>query len=137
MKLSNLAQLVIDAAGGLDRWRQFNTVSARLLNGGALWPLKRQQGVLDDINVRVDLREEWASHWPFGAPNLRTSFQPHRVATETTEGQTVEELLQPRDSFKDHSVDTPWSRLQRSSSKARLQHGSIGWDSGRTLRVST
>jgi hypothetical protein len=24
----------------------------------------------------------------------------------------VEELLQPRDSFKGHSVDTPWSRLQ-------------------------
>jgi hypothetical protein len=26
--------------------------------------------------------------------------------------KTVEELLQPRDSFKGHSVDTPWSRLQ-------------------------
>lgn len=112
MKLSSLAQLAIDAAGGLDRWRQFKTASARLLNGGVLWPLKHQQGVLDDVHVRVDLRKEWASHWPFGAPNLRTSFQPHRVAIETTEGQTVEELLQPRDSFKSHSVETRWSRLQ-------------------------
>lgn len=112
MKLSNLAQLAIDAAGGLDRWRQFKTASARLLNGGVLWPLKHQQGVLDDVRVRVDLRKEWASHWPFGVPNLRTSFQPHRVAVETTEGQTVEELLQPRDSFRGHSVETPWSRLQ-------------------------
>lgn len=112
MKLSSLAQLAIDAAGGLDRWRQFKTVSARLLNGGVLWPLKQQQGVLDDVHVHVDLRKAWASHWPFGAPDLRTSLQPHRVAIETTEGQTVEELLQPRDSFKGHSVDTPWSRLQ-------------------------
>jgi len=112
MKLSSLAKLAIDTYGGLDRWRQFKTVSARLLNGGVLWPLKRQQGVLDDVHVRVDLRKAWASHWPFGAPNLRTSFQPHRVAIETTEGQTVEELLHPRDSFSGHSLDTPWNRLQ-------------------------
>jgi hypothetical protein len=31
---------------------------------------------------------------------------------KTTEGQTVEELLQPRESFKGHAVDTPWTRLQ-------------------------
>jgi hypothetical protein len=112
MNSLSLDKLAIDAHGGLDRWRRFKTVSARLLNGGALWPLKHQQGVLDDLRVRVDLRNEWASHWPFTAPNLRTSFQPHRVAIETTEGQPVEELLQPRDSFKGHSVDTPWTRLQ-------------------------
>jgi hypothetical protein len=112
MRLSSLAKLAIDAHGGLDRWRQFKTVSTRLLNGGALWPLKHQQGVLDDVHVRVDLRKAWASHWPFTAPNLRSSFEPHRVAIETTEGQLVEELLQPRDSFKGHAVDTPWNRLQ-------------------------
>ena len=53
MKLNGLAQLAIDAAGGLDRWCQFATASARLLNGGVLWPLKHQQGVLDDVHVRV------------------------------------------------------------------------------------
>jgi hypothetical protein len=112
MKLSSLAQLAIDAAGGLDRWRQYETVSARLLTGGVLWPLKHQQGVLDDVRVSVGLREAWASHRPFGAPDLRTSFQPHRVAIETTEGRHVEELPRPRDSFKGHSLDTPWSRPQ-------------------------
>ena len=65
----NLAKLAIEAHGGLDHWRRFKTVSARLLNGGALWPLKRQQGVLDDVRVRVDLRKQWASHWPFTAPS--------------------------------------------------------------------
>jgi len=73
MKLSSLAQLAIDAAGGLDRWRQFETISARLEVGGVLWPLKHQQGVLDDVRVRVDQRKEWASHRPFGAPDLRTA----------------------------------------------------------------
>lgn len=112
MKMSSLAKLTMDAHGGLDRWQQFKSVSARLLNGGALWALKHQEGVLDDVHVRVDLRKEWVSHWPFTGPNLRTSFEPHRVAIETTEGQVVEERLQPRDSFKHHAVDTPWDRLQ-------------------------
>jgi hypothetical protein len=112
MSLSSLTKLAIAAHGGLDRWRRFKTVTARLLNGGILWEHKQQGGILDDVRVRVDLRREWASHWPFGAPDLRTSFHPHRVAIETTDGQPVEELLQPRDSFKGHSFDTPWTRLQ-------------------------
>ena len=107
MKPTDLAKLAIDAYGGLGHWRQFKTASAHLINGGVLWPLKHQQGVLDDVHVRVDLREEWASHWPFGAPNLRTSFQPGRVAIETADGQTVEELLRPRESFQGHSLETP------------------------------
>ncbi|HEV2863698.1 MAG TPA: hypothetical protein VGX48_22075 [Pyrinomonadaceae bacterium] len=111
-KLSSLAQLAIDAAGGLDRWRRFETVSARLSAGGVLWPLKHQQGVLDDVRVRVGLRKEWASHRPFGEPDLHTSFQPHRVAIENAEGQHVEELPRPRDSFRRHSLETPWTRPQ-------------------------
>ena len=110
--MNSLVQLTLDAHGGIDRWRQFGSVSAHLRTGGVLWPLKHQQGVLDDVNVRVALRREWASHSPFGEPNMRTSFEPHRVAIETTEGRVVDERLQPRDSFKGHGVDTPWDRLQ-------------------------
>jgi hypothetical protein len=110
--LNSLLQLTIDAHGGFDRWRRLESVSAHLLSGGALWPLKHQQGVLDDVYIRAALHSEWASHSPFGAPNLRSSFEPHRVAIETTEGRVVEERLRPRDSFKGHGVDTPWDRLQ-------------------------
>ncbi|HEX8772569.1 MAG TPA: hypothetical protein VF735_03120 [Pyrinomonadaceae bacterium] len=35
VKLSGLAQPAIDAAGGLNNWRQFETVSTHLLNDGA------------------------------------------------------------------------------------------------------
>jgi len=84
MGLSSLAQLAIDAAGGLHRWRQFEAVSARLSNGGVLWPLKRQQGVLDDVRVRVDLQKEWASHWPFGAPDLKVVPKIIRPCESTT-----------------------------------------------------
>jgi len=110
--MNTLVQQTIDAHGGLERWQRFDYVTAHLRTGGALWALKHQQGVLDDINVRVALRREWASHAPFLKPDSRTSFEPHRVAIETTDGQVVEERFEPRDSFLGHAVDTPWDRLQ-------------------------
>ena len=36
----------MDAHGGLDQWRRFKTVSAHLVQGGVLWKLKGQDGVL-------------------------------------------------------------------------------------------
>jgi hypothetical protein len=65
------------------------TVSARLLQGGVLWQLKRQDGILRDVHLTVDLRKEWASHWPFGQPDRHTSVQPNRVAIETSNGDVV------------------------------------------------
>jgi hypothetical protein len=110
--MTDLATLAIDAHGGLDRWRTLKTVSARLLQGGALWQLKRQDGVLRDVHLTVDLRKEWASHWPFGQPDRHTSFQPNRVAIETSNGDVVEERVHPRESFAGHVLDTPWDSLQ-------------------------
>jgi hypothetical protein len=43
----------IDAHRGIDRWRQFESVSAHLRNGGFLWPLKHQQRIFNDVNVNV------------------------------------------------------------------------------------
>jgi len=110
--MNQLATLAIDAHGGLDRWRRLKTVSAHLLQGGVLWKLKGQDGVLDDVHLTVDLRKEWASHRPFGQPNRRSSFQPDRVAIETNDGNVVEERANPRESFKGHQFDTPWDTLQ-------------------------
>src|SRR6185295_4816565 len=64
-RMIDLATLAIDAHGGLDRWRELKTMSARLLQGGVLWQLKRQDKVLRDVHLTVDLRKEWTSHWPF------------------------------------------------------------------------
>jgi hypothetical protein len=110
--MNDLAKFAIEAHGGLDRWRQLKTVSARLLQGGVLWALKGKNGILNDVHVTADLRKEWASHWPFTKPNRHTSFQPDRVAIETTDGEIVAELLNPRESFKGHVLETLWDDLQ-------------------------
>jgi hypothetical protein len=53
--MTDLLETVIEAHGGLERWRQLDAVSARLVQGGALWTLKGQPGVLDDVFVRASL----------------------------------------------------------------------------------
>jgi hypothetical protein len=110
--MNDLAKFAMDAHGGLARWRQLKTVSARLLVGGVMWGLKGKDGILNDVHVAVDLRKEWASHWPFIKPNQHTSFQPDRIAIETRDGQVVQERFNPRESFKEHTLDTPWDELQ-------------------------
>lgn len=53
--MNSLVQLTIDAHGGVERWQRFEHVSAHLRIGGVLWAFKHQQGVLDDVDVRVAL----------------------------------------------------------------------------------
>ena len=77
-----------------------------------LWAAKGKAGVLDDVTVTVDLRQEKASHWPFGSPDRRSRFEPQRVALENAKGEVLEELLQPRSSFQGHTLETPWTDLQ-------------------------
>lgn len=110
--MNDLLALTINAHGGIERWKQFKAVSAHLVNGGALWSIKGKAGMLDDIHVTVDLHRQWASHTPFGAPNQHTSMEAERVAIETTDGTVIEELLNPRASFKEHTQETPWTNLQ-------------------------
>ena len=110
--MTDLLETVIEAHGGLTRWTRLETVSARLVQGGALWSLKGQQGVLDDVFVTASLHEERVSHHPFGAPDRRSAFTPERVAIMADNGTIVEALDRPRASFAGHTLDTPWTTLQ-------------------------
>ncbi|GLK85562.1 hypothetical protein [Ancylobacter defluvii] len=110
--MTRLKDLAIAAHGGLDRWRQFEQVSADLVQGGVLWAVKGQAHTLERTTVTVGLKEEWASHAPFGAEDRRSRFAPGRVALEASDGTVVDELLQPRANFIGHTLQTPWTELQ-------------------------
>jgi hypothetical protein len=110
--MSDLLDTVIEAHGGLKRWKELDTVSARLIQGGVLWALKGQAGVLDDVVVTASLHEERVSHRPFGAPDRHSAFTPERVAIESDDGAVIEALDRPRASFAGHTQETPWSPLQ-------------------------
>lgn len=111
--MNSLLAQVIDAHGGIDHWKQFRSVSARITTGGGFWALK---GLVQDPAPRhmaVSLHEQFASVTPFGQADWRSSFRPGRIAIETTVGALVRERADPRASFAGHVMNTPWDPLHR------------------------
>lgn len=107
-----LAAKIIDAHGDLSEWQKYKELTAKLKQGGALWGLKGHPGKLDDTSVTVGLKEEWASHSPFGSDGKVSLFRPDSVQLKGPEGRLLEELRDPRASFAGHTLETPWSELQ-------------------------
>lgn len=110
--MNDLLRFTIEAHGGLDRWKKYEHVSAHLTCGGITWELKKQAGIVEDVYVRCDTRRQFTSHYPFVNKDWHSSFEPNRVAILNAGGQVIEEMPDPRSSFKGHVVETPWSRLQ-------------------------
>ncbi|MHA4847244.1 hypothetical protein ACX0G7_23980 [Flavitalea antarctica] len=108
--MNDLIKLAIDAHGGLDRWRQFYNVSAHLEVGGLLWGMKGHAGVIESVDVKLNLLEQKTSHIPNSA--WHTVYTPDRIAIETASGDIVEELYNPRASYQSHAWETKWSNLQ-------------------------
>jgi hypothetical protein len=53
--MNDLLETAIKAHGGLQWWNELGDVSARLVQGGALWALKGQAGILADVLVTASL----------------------------------------------------------------------------------
>lgn len=111
MSMNKLAEDIIDAHGGLSRWRSYSRVTASLEQSGALWGLKGKGGVLDRTTVTVATDRQWASHAPFGTIAARSDFTTDRIAL-VDGADVVSELHDPRSSFAGHSLATPWTDLQ-------------------------
>jgi hypothetical protein len=110
--MNTLIEQILEAHGGLARWKSHDRLSAHLSQGGILWPLKGHGGMLDEVDVEIELKRQWTSHAPFGAPDRRTAVTPQRAAIETAEGAVVDALDDPRASFAGFGLETQWSDLQ-------------------------
>jgi hypothetical protein len=111
--LADLLTAVLDAHGGLDRWRQYRQVQATIVTGGGLWAVKGQPQDPLPRQMSARLHDEWASVRPFGADDQKTDFTADRIAIEKLDGRVVSERREPRASFAGHQFDTPWDPLQR------------------------
>src|SRR5687768_7857866 len=108
-----LLQNVLNAHGGIDRWRSLKRVDATIVSGGGFFGLK---GIIQDADPRqvtAWLHEQDMSLLPYGAPDQRSVFTADRVAVERLDGSVLAERLAPRDSFAGHQMNTPWDPLHR------------------------
>lgn len=110
--MDNLLTHTIEAHGGLENWEKIRQVSARANISGLTWIRKGQPDILKDTYIFVDTKKQFVSYKPVNE-NWYTSFEPNRVAIIlSSEEKTIEELLNPRQSFAEHKRETPWSHLQ-------------------------
>jgi hypothetical protein len=109
--MNQLLSRILDAHGGMDRWREYEKVEATIVSGGGFFALK---GMIPDATPRrmtAWLHEERSSVCPYGQPDQRTMSTSDRIAIEKLDGTLVSERRAPRDSFAGHQMSTPWDAL--------------------------
>ena len=111
--MNALLDQILEAHGGVARWRYSAKVQASIVSGGGLFALKGLPQDSDPRLMTVWLREQRASVRPFGASDQRTMFTPDRIAIEKLDGTVVAERRAPRASFAGHQVSTAWDPLHR------------------------
>ena len=110
--MNGLLEFAVEAHGGLSRWRELTSITARLSLGGSVLATTGWEGVLEDVAITIDTRVERASLAPFTGSDRRGIFMADRVAIETDRGELLHERFDPRLGFKDHSVEVAWDALQ-------------------------
>ncbi|KWX68517.1 hypothetical protein [Mycobacterium sp. NAZ190054] len=112
-RLSAVLADVLDAHGGLARWKTYDYLDAMLVSDGLLYDLKGQRTDRTPRHVRVSLGRVATSIEPFGAVDQRLNFTAGRTAIEKLDGTVVAEAADVRPSFAGHEIESPWNALQR------------------------
>ena len=114
--MDELLARVLDAHGGLDRWRDVTTLTAQVSLGGPFWQFRGWPDVYAGQTVTLDAHREHITFTPFTAPG-RTSVldvDPERVRIVDADGGVLEERLAPRATFPPGFDDftTTWDAIQ-------------------------
>lgn len=109
--MNELLELVVEAHGGLQRWKGVQRVVAEMSIVGGLWARKGWPEVLREVRVSGLCHEQFLTYSPFTGPGKRSEYTPQRVAVKTDSGETIAARECPRDSFAGHTMTTPWDQL--------------------------
>ena len=82
--VDELLARIVEAHGGLDRWRGFNRVEATIVTDGAFWGMKNLTQDQDPRQMTVSLHEERSAVAPFGDPDWHTEFTPDSSPSSET-----------------------------------------------------
>ena len=109
--VSELRDIVVEAHGGLARWKKLGTIEGAMSSTGLLWERKGWPDVFKNVRATADIREQRISFSPFTAPDLRSVYRPDRVTIERADGTQVKSRSNPRRAFDGHKVETGWDDL--------------------------
>lgn len=110
--MNGLLELAVEAHGGLSRWRELTSITAKLSLGGSALTTTGWERVLEDVAITIDTRAERGCLAPFTDPGRRGVFTPDRVAIETERGELLHERFDPRLVFQGRAAEVVWDPLQ-------------------------
>ncbi len=110
--LTTLADLAINAHGGLRRWEELSRFRATASITGAIWAIKGKPGILEAVILEGDTRDQRVTITPFPEPGRYTTWEPSRQTMESTDGVVIEERLEPQSVFAGQTRQSPWDDLQ-------------------------
>src|SRR5262244_2355908 len=111
--MNELPARIIEAHGGMDRWKGYEKVEATIVSGGGFYSLKGTPQDSAPRRMTAWLHEERTSISPYGASDQRAVSTPERISIEKLDGRVVVERRAPKDSFAGHQMSTPWDELHR------------------------
>jgi hypothetical protein len=110
--MTELLALAVDRHGGMPRWDQISRFRASASITGAIWELKGKAGVLADVELEGETRDQRLKITPFPWPGRYTTWEPYRQTLETADGMIVAERRDPAASFDGLTRQSPWDDLQ-------------------------
>jgi len=112
--MNDLLDFVLDAHGGLNRWSDVSTLTAKLAAGGPFWGQQGFPDAFGDETLTIDTRRQHAVFTPWTAPGQSLTFDtdPERVVLQTADGQTIDSRTSPRSSYAGRDPSSPWDALQ-------------------------
>ncbi len=108
--MTELLDLAVQAHGGLDRWRQINSIRVVASITGAIWFVKGQGDVLKDVVLTADTRIERLKV-DFPGQDKRAIFEPERIVVQRGEGTVIAARDDPEKSFARQQRETPWDEV--------------------------
>jgi hypothetical protein len=108
--MTDLLDLVYEAHGGLERWRQLTQVRFTGSAAGILpWP---RPDFLADFEATIDTRTQCTRIARFGDPNHLARYTPDRVDILDTAGTVLAAQEKPRRAFDDYQPGALWNQTQ-------------------------
>jgi len=110
--VNDLLELAVEAHGGMRRWEQISRFRAAASITGAIWALKGKPGLLANVVLDGETRDQRLRITPFPRPGQYTTWEPQRQTIETTDGMLVSERLDPTAPFAGQTRQSPWDDFQ-------------------------
>ena len=110
--MNELLALAIGAHGGMGRWQELSRFRAAASITGALWALKGKPGLLHDVVLEGETRDQRLKITPFPWPGRYATWEPHRQTIETDDGMLVADRRDTAESFVGLTRQSPWNDMQ-------------------------